>query len=264
MEEVTVISPVSEAKDSPAADGHSENTDEAVGGDRPPTPPKPTPEELTRERVLLGETHHRVKNHLQIITSMLNLQLSTVHNDEARDALRSSQNRVRSIAALHQHLFQLTTGASAEFSAFASGLVGHLRECYQVDEERVRLHLELPDRPVPEEWLMPLALSLNEMVSNAFKHAYPARREGSMTVSLSWDDHQGVLSVVDDGVGLPSGFTHHDNTGLGLKILRVFAGQMGGEVKIDGNEGNGTSFRLSFPVVSDPPAQDGETELQEN
>jgi two-component sensor histidine kinase len=262
MEEVIVFGPVSPDAAAVADDTEDSRVVPLLLDDVPPdtarpTPPvKPTQEDLSRERILLGEAHHRVKNHLQIITSMLNLQMSTVHNDEARDALRSSQNRVRSIAALHQHLFQLTTGATADFQSFASGLIGHLRECYQVDEQRVPLQLTVPDRPVPEEWLMPLALSLNEMVANAFKHAYAGHREGSMSVTLSWDDAGGELSVVDDGAGLPPGFSHHDSAGLGLKILRVFAGQLGGEVRIEGNANQGTAFRLTFPVLSDEIAQE--------
>lgn len=211
-------------------------------------PVKPTAEELSRERLLLGETHHRVKNHLQIITSMLNLQMSTLHNDEARDALRSSQNRVRSIAALHQHLFRLTTGETSDFRSFAIGLIAHLRECYQVPETRVQLQLDVPPQTVPEEWLMPLALALNEMVSNAFKHAFPQGRSGHMRIALSWDDHGGELTVVDDGAGLPNGFSHHDTAGLGLKILRVFAGQLGGEVEVHSAPGQGAVFQLKFPV----------------
>jgi PAS domain S-box-containing protein len=250
-EEVTVITPAvspREASTTPSADADKNETPSITS---PLAPVKPTPDELSRERFLLGESHHRVKNHLQIITSMLNLQMSTLHNDEARDALRSSQNRVRSIAALHQHLFQLATGAAADFKAFAAGLITHLRECYQVDEERVSLDLAIPDRPVPEEWLMPLALTLNEMVSNAFKHAFPGRREGSIRVALSWQEHEGELSVVDNGVGMPADFTHHDSPGLGLKILRVFAGQIGGQVKIHGGSGEGTVFQLVFPVASE-------------
>ena len=98
---------------------------------------------------------------------------------------------------------------------------------------------------------MPLALTLNEMVSNAFKHAFPGRREGSIRVALSWQEREGELTVVDNGVGMPADFTHHDSPGLGLKILRVFAGQIGGEVKIHGASGEGTVFQLVFPVVSD-------------
>lgn len=268
-EEITVMSPLSAAAATASASAApafapaperstledilaaSSPFDEAPATSIPPvSSAKPTPSELSREKLLLGETHHRVKNHLQIITSMLNLQMSTLHNDEARDALRSSQNRVRSIAALHQHLFQLTTGETADFRAFAVGLIEHLRECYQVSADRVLLQLDVPDQPVPEEWLMPLALSLNEMVSNAFKHAFPNRREGCMRVALSWDDQEGELTVVDDGVGLPAGFTHHDSAGLGLKILRVFAGQIGGEVKIHSAPRQGAVFQLKFPVAS--------------
>jgi two-component sensor histidine kinase len=215
---------------------------------------RPSLEELQRERVLLGETHHRVKNHLQIITSMLNLQMSTLHNEEARDALRSSQNRVRSIAALHQHLYLLTTGESADFRAFATGLISHLRECYHVPKDRVSLMLHIPDRLLPEEWLMPLALALNEMVSNAFQHAWPDERSGSMSVTLTCGETpdgqpHGRLTVADDGIGLPPNFEQMDHPGMGMKILRVFAGQLGGEVKtrVGSMQGRGVTFELVFP-----------------
>ena len=245
---VTLEEPVSAAKSPPPPVGATESIVPEPTPVVPSPPAKPTVEELSRERLLLGEAHHRVKNHLQIITSMLNLQLSTLHNDEACDALRSSQNRVRSIAALHQHLYELATTGTADFATFAGQLIGHLRECFEVPESRVQLQLVLPDRTVPEEWLMPLALSLNEMVSNAFKHAFPGGRTGSMGVTLSFDESEGSLTVSDDGAGLPEGFSQHDSPGLGLKILRVFAGQLGGEVKLDSQPGIGTRFELLFPV----------------
>ena len=211
---------------------------------------KPTPLDLKRERLLIGETHHRVKNHLQIITSMLNLQISTLNNDEARDALRSSQNRVRSIAALHHHLYQLALGEAADFAHFAGGLIQHLRECYGVSDDLVKMDLQLADAQVPEEWLMPLALSLNEMVSNAFKHAFPENRSGTIRVELTWGDKRGVLAVKDDGVGLPEGFDDRNETGLGMKIIRVFAGQLGGDVLVKSSPGEGAVFQLDFPLVS--------------
>lgn len=278
LEEITVFSTATapdEAAPAVGADAEAAGSGNAPAAAAPtgkspadlPSPPasaKPTPEDLSRERLLLGETHHRVKNHLQIITSMLNLQMSTLHNDEARDALRSSQNRVRSIAALHQHLYQLATGAATDFRTFATGLVAHLRECYEVGEDRVTVELAVPDGPIPEEWLMPLALSLNEMVSNAFKHAFPNSRKGSMCVTLAWGERKGELTVVDDGVGLPSGFTHHDSTGLGLKILRVFAGQIGGEVKIDSAPGDGALFQLTFSMGADDAPKEQEVPAVES
>jgi PAS domain S-box-containing protein len=218
----------------------------------PPAPAKPDAEDLKRERIILGESYRRVKNHLQIITSMLNLQLSTLRNEEARDALRSSQNRVRSLAALHQHLYALASGESSGFHAFADGLISHLRECYEVAVEQVQLDLRVQDELLPEDWLMPLALSLNEMVSNAFQHAYGDGRSGQMTVELHWDDQKAHLLVKDDGVGMSPDFDDHRGNGLGMKILRVFAGQLGGEVKVQGQPGEGVSFHLEFPVPDAP------------
>jgi PAS domain S-box-containing protein len=210
----------------------------------------PAPVSVERERMLLGETHHRVKNHLQIITSMLNLQLSTLNHDDAKEALRSSQNRVRSIAALHQHLYALAMGEAGGFAEFASGLIAHLRECYEVGEDRVQVELSVPTEAVPEEWLMPLALSLNEMVSNAFKHAYGGGRGGCLKIGLRLENSSGDLTVRDDGAGMPADFDDHRTTGLGLKIMRVFAGQLGGDVRVTSDPGKGASFHLHFPLVS--------------
>ncbi len=212
-------------------------------------PSQPSADELKRERLILGETHHRMKNHLQIITSMLNLQLSTLQHEDAREALRSSQNRVRSIAGLHQHLYSLAVGEVGGFKDFAAQLIGHLRECYDVTPERVALEMELPEGPVSEEWLMPLALSLNEMISNAFKHAYPEGRTGRMKVGLLLGEGSGELLVKDDGAGLPSDFESAHFPGLGMKILRVFAGQLGGEVQVQGAPGQGAEFKLRFPSL---------------
>jgi PAS domain S-box-containing protein len=251
LEELTVLAPPAAPESAPEPVTQPAAPEQSTGIASSPTPLKPSGEELKRERLLLGETHHRVKNHLQIITSMLNLQMSTLHQEDAREALRSSQNRVRSIAALHQHLFQLVTGDAADFRAFAEGLISHLRECYQVDESRVSLQLNLPDQPVPEEWLMPLALALNEMVSNAFKHAFPDGQKGSMRVEFAWDNAQAELTVVDDGIGMPTGPAQHDSTGLGLKILRVFAGQLGGEIRTHSAPGQGTVFQLRFPSTAE-------------
>ncbi len=215
----------------------------------PAAPPVSAPISVERERMLLGETHHRVKNHLQIVTSMLNLQLSTMQHDDAKEALRSSQNRVRSIAALHQHLYSIAVGEAGGFGEFAAGLIGHLRECYAVGEDRVKVELGVPPAAVPEEWLMPLALSLNEMVSNAFKHAYADGRSGCLKVGLRLEDGSGDLTVRDDGAGMPADFDDHRTTGLGLKIMRVFAGQLGGDMRIASEPGKGTSFQLHFPLA---------------
>lgn len=205
---------------------------------------------LEREKLLLTETHHRIKNHLQIISSLLNMQINGVADQDARDALRSSQNRVRAIAALHQHLYQIALGRGDTFSDFTRELVAHLRECYQTTPEQVTVRLEIQEGPVQPEWLMPLALTLNEALSNCFEHAFPHGRRGQITATLAYVQASGELTITDDGIGLAGDFRPDEGVGLGLKILAVFAEQMRGQLFVKGTADAGTEVRLRFPLAS--------------
>ncbi|MBL9131875.1 MAG: PAS domain S-box protein [Verrucomicrobiaceae bacterium] len=209
--------------------------------------------DLDREKLMLSETHHRIKNHLQIISSLLNLQISGVSDQHARNALRSSQNRVRAIAALHQHLYQLALGSSDTFSDFTRSLVQHLRDCYEATPEQIAVSLSIQDGSIQPEWLMPLALTLNEALSNSFEHAFPHGRAGTITATLSYTGEMGELVIHDDGTGLPHDFHPGDSPGLGLKILAVFAEQMRGQLFIHGTPDQGTEIKLRFPTA--PVAQ---------
>lgn len=206
---------------------------------------------LDREKLLLSETHHRIKNHLQIISSLLNLESNTITDSAARGALRSSQNRVRAIADLHQHLFKLTLEPTESFVDFANVLLDRLRECYQVTTERVSVALDLQEGAIQQEWLMPLALTLNETLSNCFEHAFPDEREGCVNVHLSLERDSGELVVLDNGVGLSTNTNPSTvGNGLGLKILAVFADQMRGKLTLGAAESGGTEIRLRFPIAS--------------
>lgn len=206
--------------------------------------------DLSREKLLLSETHHRIKNHLQIISSLLNLESNTITEPDARSALRSSQNRVRAIAELHQHLYQIALGTAESFNVFAEGLVKRLRDCYQITPERVAVELNLEEGSIQQEWMMPLALTLNETLSNCFEHAFPDDREGHVKVSLSFGAEGGKLNVMDDGTGLPPDFGPSDSTGLGLKILAVFAEQMRGKLSFGEGNSGGTEIQLRFPIAN--------------
>ncbi|MEQ1748482.1 MAG: histidine kinase dimerization/phosphoacceptor domain -containing protein [Prosthecobacter sp.] len=205
---------------------------------------------LDREKLLLSETHHRIKNHLQIISSLLNLESNTITDTAARNALRSSQNRVRSIADLHQHLYQLTLGTAESFTDFAQGLLEHLRECYQVNEDRVAVHFDLQVGAIEPEWLMPLALTLNETLSNSFEHAFPEGRQGEVRASLTFGGSFGELVMADNGIGLSESLRPGTGAGLGLKILAVFAEQMRGQLSLGRSDSGGTEIRLRFPIAS--------------
>ncbi len=206
--------------------------------------------DLEREKLLLTETHHRIKNHLQIISSLLNMQINGVSDQDARDALRSSQSRVRAIAALHQHLYQVALGKGDTFHDFAHDLVLHLRECYELPAEQLTVRLDIQEGPIEQEWLMPLALTLNEALSNCFEHAYPHGRQGQITAVLHYAQSSGELVIQDDGVGLPAGFNPGEGSGLGLKILAVFADQMRGQLFVQGSPDQGTEIKLRFPLAA--------------
>lgn len=192
---------------------------------------------------MLSQTHHHVKNHLQIISSLLNMQMNGLNDQHARDALRSSQNRVRAIATLHQHLYQLALGGGVTFSDFTRDLIRHFRECYEMPQERVAVGLSIQEGSIDPEWLMPLALTLNEALSNSFAHAFPHSRKGSITATLRYAANFGELIICDDGMGLPSDFHSSDSPGLGLKILAVFANQIRSQLFVQGTE-----VKLRFPT----------------
>lgn len=206
--------------------------------------------DLSREKLLLSETHHRIKNHLQIISSLLNLDSNSIADEKARLALRSSQNRVRSIAELHQHLYEVALGTTESFVHFAKNLVDRLRECYGVGQEQVAAHLDLEAGHIQQEWLMPLALTLNETLSNCFEHAFPEKRAGAVWAKLSFSPAGGELTVSDNGIGLPEGFQPGGAAGLGLKILAVFAEQMRGQLLVGRSNYGGTEIILRFPIAS--------------
>ncbi|GEP43567.1 hypothetical protein BGE01nite_28580 [Brevifollis gellanilyticus] len=216
-----------------------------------PAPCEAVPEvNLARERLLLSETHHRIKNHLQIISSLLNLESNTITDLNARNALRSSQNRVRSIADLHQHLYQVAAGENSSFRDFAEGLLERLRECYAVSADRIPVHLDLETADIQQEWMMPLALTLNETLSNCFEHAFPDERRGEVRVTLKDEGDHGELMVMDNGIGLSDSQRPGTASGLGLKILAVFAEQMRGQLVLERPESGGTEIRLRFPIAS--------------
>ncbi len=204
--------------------------------------------DLEREQLLLTEAHHRIKNHLQIISSLLNLQSNNLEDASARQALRSSQNRVRAIASLHQHLYQLSLGKETSLQEFTDELVARLRECYDTPADRVTVTVHLEQCEVRDEWHMPLALILNEAISNAFKHAFPDDRSGTIDIKLAALDREAHLTIQDDGVGLPAGFDGSANAGLGLKVIGVFAEQMRGRVSMENITDRGLIFDLRFPI----------------
>jgi PAS domain S-box-containing protein len=204
---------------------------------------------VERERLLLTETHHRVKNHFQIISSLLNLQSNEVEHEGMKHVLRSSQNRIRALAALQQHLFDVQMGQVDGLQAFTEELIQRLRDCYEVGQDQVQIEANLQALKIRSEWFMPLALILNEVISNVFKHAFADGRSGWAKLSLTAEPDGAHLRVRDNGQGLPPHFGSPGTTGMGLRVLGIFANQLEGKVSLKNIEDGGVLFDLQFPMT---------------
>lgn len=198
---------------------------------------------LAEKTVLLNEVHHRVKNNLQVISSLLNLQ-SRNAAPAVQAALRDSQSRVRSMALMHQLLFERRDFSALELGPFLRRLGTLLRETYLGEGSATELHIEAPDEGcrLDLQRAIPCGLLVTERVTNAIKHAFPGGRTGQVLVRL-WPE-RAVVEVADDGVGLPPGLQLGEGRGLGLQLLPLLAEQCGGRLELQRGEGGGTRLLL--------------------
>jgi two-component sensor histidine kinase len=203
---------------------------------------------LREKEVLLREIHHRVKNNLQVISSLLNLQVASVSSEAARKGLVESQSRIQSMALLHQLLYQSKDLARIDLGDYLRALVDYLVGTYAADSLRIETTLVAPHVRLDLDRSIPCGLIVNELVTNAFRHAFPAGRSGHIVVELT---EQGggrlALEVRDDGVGMPAGVDLEHGQTFGLQIARLLAMQLDGDMKIRSDH-HGTSVRVTFPM----------------
>ena len=205
--------------------------------------------DLTREQALLTETHHRVQHHLRLLGSLINMQSTQVADPAAREALRSTQNRLRAAARLHRHLEQ-SARQRQSFAELVRGLASHLQDSLEVPPQRVVVNVEVPEEVVvPTEWLMPLTLVVNEMLSNALEHGFPDGRAGGVNVRLTREGRVSRLMVEDNGVGLSGEPMALAERGKGLKMIELFAEQMRGQLRLRGGPGEGTCIEVQFFIA---------------
>lgn len=200
---------------------------------------------LLAKETLLSEIHHRVKNNLQIIDSLIGMQMDQVAGEQARSALMDSQNRVKAISLVHQILYQSRDFGRIDASEFIASLTHNLVQSYGVDGACIDLQLDLDPLFLSMDRSLPLGLIVNELVSNALKHAFPDNRTGTLTIALKLiDDSSAILSVTDTGVGLPPGKGVGDGETLGLQLMEALALQI--EAQLEVTARNPTRFELTF------------------
>jgi len=200
---------------------------------------------LQEKDVLLKEIHHRVKNNMQVISSLLNLQSHHVTDPFVLDMFRESQRRIRSMALIHERLYQSSDLSRVEFSQYLRNLAIHLFHSYQIDSSRVHLTMDAEEVFLNINTAIPCGLIVNELISNALKHAFPNGRNGEVAIELHQIEGDGYcLRVRDNGVGFPEGLDFRQTGTLGMQIISTLVSQIDG--RLDFQSQNGTSFILEF------------------
>jgi PAS domain S-box-containing protein len=208
---------------------------------------------LKEREVLLQEVHHRVKNNLQVISSLINMQVRQLQSDAALEALTECKSRVEAIALIHEKLYQTTDYANVPFGEYAKDLVTSVFRTSRSATASVALVLDIGDDiALPVSRAIPCGLILNELITNAMKHAFPVGRQGSIRVELRRDRGDLLLAVSDDGVGMPAELDIRTSKSLGMHLVMMLVRQLKGQISI-GREG-GTAFRVSCAI--DPAQRD--------
>ncbi|HTD44473.1 MAG TPA: histidine kinase dimerization/phosphoacceptor domain -containing protein [Bryobacteraceae bacterium] len=200
---------------------------------------------LAEKETLLKEVHHRVKNNLQVIASLLRLQADSIGDLRLMVALRESQNRVESMALIHEQLYETENLREVDLARHASLLASNLVHSYAVDEGRISWNVSIEPMPLAIDRAIPAGLILNELISNAFKHAFPGGRKGSLSIDVRRCGGRVVLQVRDDGVGMPEGADTARPKSLGLEIVAILTRQLKGTFEIE--RGRGALCRVTFP-----------------
>jgi two-component sensor histidine kinase len=201
---------------------------------------------LREKELLLQEIHHRVKNNLQVISGMLEIQRNRIGDNLISELLKASQYRIMSMALVHDELYRSRDLTRIDFSNYVRGLVKNLYNSYAQDPEKIRLHFLLEEVPLVVDTAIPCGLILTELITNAFKHAFPGKREGDITITFGkLDDNMFNLAVQDNGVGFPIELRPDRTSSLGLNLVNVLVELLHGDMKIRNN--NGVRYEIRFP-----------------
>lgn len=200
-------------------------------------------ESLKEKDVLLREIHHRVKNNMQIVSSLINLQAHRLDDLETKTALKESQNRIKSMAMIHEKLYQSDDLSHINFADYVENMVRGLFYSYNV-EEQVELVLDVDEVQLNIETAVPCGLIISELVSNSLKYAFPPSGNGKIRISLQKQGDEYELTLGDDGVGFPEELDYRKTESLGLQLVNTLVNQLEGEMELDRSQG--TEFKIRF------------------
>ncbi|MBC7089263.1 MAG: PAS domain S-box protein [Methanobacteriales archaeon] len=197
-------------------------------------------ESLKEKETLLREIHHRVKNNLQIISSLLNLQFNKIKGEEVHRLLKESQGRIQAMTMIHEHLYQSETLTHINFKEYTKRIIDNIFLSYKA---KIKKKLEIQDIKLDIDTAIPLGLIINELITNSIKYAFPTG-EGTITIKLTTNDDNIELIVADDGIGLPESIDLEKTETLGLKLVNILTKQIDGKITL--KTGQGTQFKIIF------------------
>jgi len=201
---------------------------------------------LTEKNILLAEIHHRVKNNLAIIASLLNLQLGSIENKEAKAILTDSKNRVKSMALIHDSLYKSENLSEIDFSEYTKELIDEIQYSYPTLANTITVNTSITNVTLNVNTAIPCGLILNELLTNCYKHAFEGRGNGIIDVLFYTKNEKVILKVKDNGVGLKEGYEHSDS--LGMVVIHSLCDQLSGKCSFSID--NGTSFEMAFEQVT--------------
>jgi two-component sensor histidine kinase len=200
---------------------------------------------LKEKEVLLQEIHHRVKNNMTVIMSLLKLQADRVKDKHYREMLGDSMGRIKTMALIHEKLYKAKDLAKVNFNDYLKDMINSMFMSYGLSPNKVALKTDVEDVDFGVDTAIPCGLIINELVSNSLKHAFPEDRDGEIKVSLRRNDKAEVeLTVSDNGVGMPEGLDFRKTDSLGLNLVNALVGQLRGEIELYREKG--AEFIITF------------------
>jgi PAS domain S-box-containing protein len=202
---------------------------------------------LKEKEVLLKEIHHRVKNNLQVISSLLSLQSGYIRdNKEAIEIFKESQNRVRSMALIHEKLYQSKDLSRINFADYIRSLVTTLFQSYTANSQAITPKIDVGDVLLDIDTAIPCGLIINELIANSLKHAFPAGKEGEIRIDIHSDNNKFTLIISDTGIGFPKDLDFRNTGSLGLELVVTLTNQLRGTIALHSN--GGTEWKIIFPA----------------
>lgn len=198
---------------------------------------------LKEKETFLKEIHHRVKNNLQIIHSLLSLQAEYLNDKQDKSLFRQTQNRIKTMALIHEKLYTSQDFVNIDFREYIQNLSAHLLRSYSV-ASRIGLRIEVEKITLDIDRAVPCSLVINELVTNSIKHAFSNDKKGCITIDFHTNKKDYVLSVQDNGKGLPENLDYRNTESLGLQLVCALAEQLHGKVRL--SRSKGTKFTITF------------------